>query len=60
MKDQFATILRDIPGIGKTTEAKLLIEFGTIKRIKSAKKKDLKKAGLTRPQIEALLKHLAV
>lgn len=58
MKDQFATILRDIPGIGKKTEAKLLMEFGTIKRIKSAKEKDLKKAGLNQLQIQSLLKTL--
>ncbi|MCX7736571.1 MAG: excinuclease ABC subunit UvrC [Candidatus Kapabacteria bacterium] len=50
------TELTDIKGIGKTTAQKLLIEFGSVEKIKSASQEELKKF-LTEKQLSNLLEH---
>lgn len=53
-KQIFASILDQIPLIGKTSKQKLLEKYKTIEAIKNAKEEDLKLLGLTKPAIENL------
>ncbi len=53
-KQIFASILDQIPLIGKTSKQKLLEKYKTIEAIKNAPIEDLKALGLTTPAIENL------
>lgn len=53
-KNALTSRLDSIKGIGPKTRAKLLREFGSLKKIKEASIDDLRKAGLTLPQAQAV------
>ena len=53
-KNALTSRLDSIKGIGPKTRTKLLREFGSLKKIKEASIDDLRKAGLTLPQAQAV------
>lgn len=53
-KNALTSRLDSIKGIGPKTRSKLLREFGSLKKIKEASIDDLRKAGLTLPQAQAV------
>ena len=53
-KNALTSRLDSIKGIGPKTRSKLLREFGSLKKIKEASIDDLRRAGLTLPQAQAV------
>ncbi len=53
-KNSLVSRLDSIKGIGPKTRTKLLREFGSLKKIKEASIEDLRQAGLTLPQAQAV------
>lgn len=52
------SVLDDIPGVGPKTRRALLRHFGSLGRIRAAGVTELKKAGITGPQAEAVYERL--
>ena len=55
-KRRLRSELDDVPGIGAKTRAKLLQTFGSLDGVKAASGEELRRAGATRRQVDAILR----